>query len=111
MVDVAGRKAIVAGAFALAVAAAPVICVTASIPETAASVAQCPIGEQPDEFVGTCVPYLVPNSPLTTAAASSVLPSVDGIPCTGSNTGQCIGLGQGSQPPQPAPQSTVSSSP
>jgi len=38
------------------------------------------------------------------------LPEVDGIPCEGSNTGQCIGLSE-DQPQFEQPQSTISSSP
>lgn len=38
------------------------------------------------------------------------LPEVDGIPCDGSNTGQCIGLSE-NQPQFEQPESTISSSP
>lgn len=71
----------------------------------AAPVAACPNGETEDTFTNVCTPDLVPNSP--------ELPSVDGIPCTGGNSGQCIGLSeeQQAQGPQPVPHSTFSSSP
>ncbi|HEX2285466.1 MAG TPA: intersectin-EH binding protein Ibp1, partial [Mycobacterium sp.] len=41
------------------------------------------------------------------------IPAIDGIPCAGHNSGQCIGLAeeQQAQGPQPVPRSTVSSSP
>jgi hypothetical protein len=99
------RRLILAGGFALAVAAAPAIA-TLAVPSTPApAVAACPNGETEDTFTTVCTPDLVPNSP--------ELPSVDGIPCTGGNSGQCIGLSeeQQSEGPQPVPHSTFSSSP
>jgi hypothetical protein len=55
----------------------------------------------------------VPNSPLSSIPGNPSLPAVDGIPCTGRNTGECIGLSEEEQAmgPQPVPRSTVSSSP
>jgi len=55
----------------------------------------------------------VPNSPLSSIPGNPDLPAVDGIPCTGRNTGECIGLSEEEQAmgPQPVPRSTVSSSP
>jgi len=44
----------------------------------------------------------VPNSP--------ALGQVDGVPCTGGNSGQCIGLSEDA-PQYVAPNSTVGSSP
>jgi hypothetical protein len=29
------------------------------------------------------------------------LPEIQGVPCTGQNTGECIGLGEEQQPPPP----------
>jgi hypothetical protein len=54
---------------------------------------------------------LQPGS-ITSSDAGEVgrLPEVDGIPCTGANTGQCIGLSE-NQPTFEQPQSTLSSSP
>jgi hypothetical protein len=110
-----------AGGFAIAVAVAPAIAAVAA--PTAAPVAQgCPGGEEADTFTGTCVPHTVPNSgpsPFNTSSGNPDLPvvSVPGgggaIPCTGANSGQCIGLAeeQQSQGPQPVPQSTVGHSP
>jgi hypothetical protein len=108
------RRLILAGGFAVAVAAAPVIAVftvsSASVP-----LAQCAGGEEEDLYTGICVPHTVPNSG---AAFSSIpgnpdLPSIDGIPCTGHNSGECIGLAEEGQAmgPEPEPRSTVSSSP
>jgi hypothetical protein len=57
----------------------------------------------------------VPNSG---ASFSSIpgnpdLPSIDGVPCTGHNSGQCIGLAEEAQSEAPAvaPESSVGSSP
>jgi len=52
----------------------------------------------------------VPNSPAFTVPAGGSVPEIDGIPCTGHNTGQCIGLSQNA-PPVVVPESTISSSP
>jgi hypothetical protein len=108
------RRLILAGGFAVAVAAAPAIAVV-TLPSASVPLAQCPSGEEEDTFTGVCVPHTVPNSG---AAFSSIpgnpdLPAVDGIPCTGHNSGQCIGLAEESEAmgPQPVPRSTVSSSP
>ena len=108
------RRLILAGGFAVAVAAAPAIAAfTVPTPDTA-PMAQCPGGEEADQFTGVCVPHLVPNSPtFGTTSPTGGLPEIGGIPCTGANTGQCIGLAeeQQAQGPQPIPRSTVSSSP
>jgi hypothetical protein len=109
------RRMIPAGGFAVAVAAAPAIAVFAVPTPDAAPMAQCPAGEEPDNFTAVCVPHLVPNAglPFQTIPGNPDIPSVMGIPCTGHNSGQCIGLGEEQQAmgPQPVPQSTVSSSP
>jgi hypothetical protein len=106
------RRLILAGGFAVAVAAAPAIAVFA-VPTNSAPVAQCPAGEEPDSFTAVCLPHLVPNSPAFGETSPGGLPTVDGIPCTGANSGQCIGLGEEQQAegPQPIPRSSVSSSP
>jgi hypothetical protein len=108
------RRLILAGGFALAVAAAPAIAVFAVPSPAATPVAQCPGGEEPDQFTGVCVPHTVPNSPeFGTTSPVGGLPEIDGIPCTGANSGECIGLAeeQQAQGPQAIPRSTVSSSP
>jgi hypothetical protein len=108
------RRLILAGGFAVAVAAAPAIAAFAVPNHDAAPMAQCPAGEETDTFTGVCVPHLVPNSPSFGATSpTGGLPEISGIPCTGANSGQCIGLAeeQQAQGPQPIPRSTVSSSP
>jgi hypothetical protein len=108
------RRLVLAGGFAVAVAAAPAIAVF-TVPSASVPLAQCPAGEEEDTFTGICVPHTVPNagSVFTTIPGNPSLPAIDGIPCTGHNSGQCIGLAEEAQAmgPQPVPRSTVSSSP
>lgn len=96
------KRIFLAGGFALAVATAPAVLAVA-VPSTAlaAPAASCPAGEEEDLYSGACLPHTVPNSPSNNGfPASSVgtipgnpsLPQVDGVPCTGGNTGECIGL-------------------
>jgi hypothetical protein len=113
--ELSARRLILAGGFAVAVAAAPAIAVF-TVPSASAPLAQCPGGEEEDTFIGICVPHTVPNSgasPFGSIAGNPDLPSVNGIPCTGHNSGECIGLAEESEAmgPQPVPRSTVSSSP
>jgi hypothetical protein len=121
--QLSARRLILAGGFAVAVAAAPAIAVFAVPATHGTQIAQgCPGGEESDQFTGNCVPHTVPNSGssgFNTSAANPDLPvvSVPGgggaIPCTGANSGQCIGLAEENQAagPQPVPQSTVGHSP
>ena len=106
------RRLILAGGFAVAIAATPAVAVVA-LPTNAPTIAACPGGESEDTFTGACVPDLVPNSPEVGETSPGGLPEIDGIPCTGANSGQCIGLSeeQQAQGPMPVPHSTVSSSP
>jgi hypothetical protein len=106
------KRLILACGFAVAVAFSPAIAVFAG---PSASVLACPGGEEEDQFTGICVPHTVPNSgsSFSTIPGNPDLPAVDGVPCTGHNSGECIGLSEESQDqgPQPVPRSTVSSSP
>jgi hypothetical protein len=115
------RRLIIAGGFAAAVAAAPAIAVVAMPAPAATPLAQCPAGEEEDLYVGTCVPHMVPNSgaPYQAIGGNPSLPAVGlpggggSIPCTGHNSGQCIGLAEEAQSEGPAvtPESSVGSSP
>jgi hypothetical protein len=107
------RRLLLAGGFAVAIAAAPAVAVVAIPTHSAPTIAACPGGESEDTFTGVCVPDLVPNSPEAGVTSSGGLPEVDNIPCTGANSGQCIGLSEEEQAqgPMPVPHSTVSSSP
>ena len=84
------RRLILAGGFAVAIAAAPAAAVFA-VPTTSmpTQVAECPMGEVQDAATGMCMP----------APAQGGVPEIQGIPCTGQNTGECIGLGEEQQPP------------
>jgi len=108
------RRQLVIGAFVVASATAPAIAAF-SAPEPGTAVAQCSGGEESDQFTTTCVPFLVPNSGpsgFTTTAANPDMPEIDGIPCTGANSGACIGLSEDqSMLPNVTPRSTFSSSP
>ncbi len=83
------RRLILAGGFAVAIAAAPAVA-SFAIPSTLppAPVAQCMSGEVQDPATGMCMP----------APASGGVPEIQGIPCTGHNTGECIGLGEEQHP-------------
>ena len=108
------RRLIVASGFALAVAVAPVIAAIA-LPTHVAPIAACTPGEEEDVYTTVCTPFLVPNSPsgLTSIPGNPDIPAIDGIPCTGRDSGACIGLAEEQQAegPQPVPRSTISSSP
>ena len=110
--ELSARRLILAGGFAVAVAAAPAVAVF-TVPSASVPLAQCPAGEEEDLYTGVCLPHTVLNSPLSSIPGNPSLPAVDGIPCTGRNTGECIGLSEEEQAmgPQPVPRSTVSSSP
>ena len=51
------------------------------------------MGEMQDPATGMCMP----------APAQGSVPEIQGIPCTGHNTGECIGLGEEQQQPPPVP--------
>jgi hypothetical protein len=107
------RRLILAGGFAVAIAAAPAVAFVAAPNNSAPAIAACPTGESEDTFTNACVPDLVPNSPVAGQTSPGGLPSIDGIPCTGGNSGQCIGLSEEQQAegPMAIPHSSVSSSP
>jgi hypothetical protein len=108
------RRLILAGGFALAIAIAPAIAIVAH-PTQSAPLAACDTGEEEDVFTTSCTPFMVPNSPqgFTTTAANPDIPEIDGVPCTGHDSGACIGLSEdeAAMGPQPVPRSTISSSP
>ncbi|WP_319455175.1 MULTISPECIES: intersectin-EH binding protein Ibp1 [unclassified Mycobacterium] len=108
------RRLLLAGGFALAVAAAPAVAAfTAPSVGPASHVAACPTGEEEDNFTGVCLPHTVPNSPASpfgSIPGNPDIPEIDGIPCTGHNSGQCIGLAEDA-PAYVPPTSSVGSSP
>ncbi len=115
------RRLIIAGGFAVAVAAAPAVAIVATPAPAATPLAQCPGGEENDLYTSMCVPHLVPNAgePYQAIAGNNDLTAVGipggggAIPCTGHNSGQCIGLAEeaASEGPAAQPHSSVGSSP
>ena len=118
-----GRRILLAGGFSIAIAAAPAAAFMMSSAAPAGSAVACPAGEVEDIYIGECVPEMAPNTPggnyptpsgtgmtYSTPGDANSLPEVQGIPCTGANTGQCIGL-QENQVPSVEPRSSISSSP
>ncbi|MCV7226841.1 intersectin-EH binding protein Ibp1 [Mycolicibacterium komossense] len=62
-------------------------------PVTAIS-AKCPVGESEDLFTEVCVPELSPSIIELTPSVFGGAPEVDGVPCTGHNSYECIGLAE-----------------
>ena len=90
--QIPSRRAILLSGFALMVAAAPAVSavvVTASSP--AAPLAECPPGFVTEPTSESCVMGEAPDTP-SAIPGNPALPEVNGIPCTGANTGECIGL-------------------
>jgi hypothetical protein len=111
--EFSARRILLASGFALAVAAAPAVAAfTVSSAAPGSVVAACASGEDQDQFTSECVPFAVPNSPspFTTSAANPDIPEIDGVPCTGRDSGACIGLAEDA-PQYVAPDSSVESSP
>lgn len=108
------RRIILAGGFALAIVAAPAVAAV-TVPSTAPSFgAACPGGEEEYLYTGECLPHTVPNSPtlgFSTNAANPDIPEIDGVPCTGRDSGACIGLLEDQPQFAPPPESTIGSSP
>jgi hypothetical protein len=111
-VEISLRRLVLAGGFALAVAAAPAVAaITTPVAGPASHVAACPSGEEEDTFTGACIPHTVPNSPsFTTPLGNPDIPEVNGVPCTGRNSGECIGLEEDA-PQYVPPSSSVGSDP
>jgi hypothetical protein len=112
------RRLLSAGVLATAVAVPPAVAAFAA-PAAVSSTPQaaCTGGEEEDLYTTTCVPFMVPNSPddsgFTTNAANPDIPEIEGVPCTGHDSGACIGLSEEQQDmgPQPVPRSTIEASP
>ena len=102
------HRLLLAGGFAVAVSAAPLVAALA--PPAGPAMAECPPGQVFDMETGGCKPItdqapqtLNPIAPgvsdlapggITETLPGNVgqLPEVNGIPCTGADTGKCIGL-------------------
>jgi hypothetical protein len=102
---------LVAGGFALAVAATPAIATFTAISPAGAAPAACAAGEEADLYTNVCLPHTVPNSTLTgpfhSMPGNPQVPMVGDIPCTPMREVQCIGLAQNdAQVPHPVPHAT-----
>jgi hypothetical protein len=102
--QLSSRRATTIGGFALAVAAAPVVFAVMPAVNAPTAVAECPAGSVMEPTSQSCVSGEDQNVPLA-IPDNPALPQVDGIPCTGANTGECIGLqeSQGGGGPLPIP--------
>ncbi|BBZ30459.1 hypothetical protein MMAD_47540 [Mycolicibacterium madagascariense] len=94
--DISLRRMILAGGFALVLAGGPAV-VALSTPAIAGAVTSCQPGEEEDLYSGACLPHTAPSSPAGGGSAVDPIPggslsAVDGVPCTGGDTGKCIGL-------------------
>ena len=109
------QRLILAGGLALAIFGLPVAVMSTPMASVSTPLAACTSGEEEDVYTTTCVPFMVPNSPggFTTTAANPDIPEIDAVPCTGHDSGACLGLAEEQQDmgPQPVPRSTISSSP
>jgi hypothetical protein len=115
-IEFSARRLLIAGAFAVAVAAAPALATFTFAPAAGSSVLACPNGESTDIYNGECIPDLVPNSPEIPQGVgvdNDGIPTVDGVPCGGRSSGQCIGLEEEQQAEGPAavPHSSVNGVP
>jgi len=89
--QLSSRRSILLGAFALAVAAVPAVGAVVPLTDSSTLIAECPPGYVMEATSGACVPgegHAAPEA----IPGNPALPQVDGIPCTGANTGECIGL-------------------
>ena len=98
--SVLSRRSILLGRFALVVAVPAIASVGVPAPSSAAD---CLPGYVLQPISGSCIlsgptnaPDSMPGNTHQTIPGNPNLPAIDGIPCTGANSGECIGL-QGSQ--------------
>ena len=111
MFTIPARRLILACGLAFAGAAAPAATLL-FLPRGMPS-ASCPAGESEDLYTDVCVPEVAPNAAGGNWPSGGMgpLPEVSGIPCTGANTGECIGLRESQGPGFVPPHSSLSSSP
>jgi hypothetical protein len=89
-----------------AVVAAIILGVCATVSPATSMSAKCPAGESEDLFTGMCVPELSPAIVQMTAPDFGEAPAIDGVPCTGHNSYECIGLAEESLGAGPTPSAT-----
>lgn len=114
--EFSARRMLLAGGFALAVAAGPAVAAVTAVAAPDTAPLACPTGEEADLYTGICLPHTVPNSPLSgpfnSMPGNPDVPMVGNIPCTPGNEVQCIGLAQdAAQVPHPVPESHVGNAP
>jgi hypothetical protein len=99
------RRLILAGGFALAVAAAPAVAVFAGPAAPAGTPMACPAGQTEDPYTYACVPELAPGGAAGAPSEGEL------TACSGGNQSQCL-EGQ-LYPPAPVqmPNTTVQQSP
>lgn len=86
--DLPGRRLLIAGGFAAAIAISPAIAVFAHpTPTLGTPVAACPSGETEDPYTYACVPELVPSSGGGAAPAPSEQQLTQ---CSGGDQGNCV---------------------
>jgi len=86
-------RLLIAGTFTFAALVAPTAATLIGPDTSTVPVAECEPGMIYDPISGSCSSE--PQKPMHVDAPSgSGLTEVDGIPCTGRNTGECIGLAQ-----------------
>lgn len=108
------RRIMAAGSFAVVAAAAPaVVALSSPAAPSSPALADCPLNEIFDPVSGACQPIsdvtpptqnpinpegapLAPGALTEGTGSGNVgqLPEINGIPCSGGNIGQCIGLEQ-----------------
>lgn len=59
-----------------------------------ATAEKCTAGETLDPATNICMPALPANIVAETTPPGGGLPEVDGVPCTGQNSYECMGLGE-----------------
>jgi hypothetical protein len=77
-----------------------------ALPAPTTLVAACPPGETKDVNTEVCMPTPATNVIQETTAPGG-LPEVDGVPCTGGNSYECIGLAEEQEAAGPTPVPTA----
>ena len=86
----------------------------ASLATAGTAVAQtdtpCPGNETSSVVVQGCLPSTAPSPDALDQRGPNQVPKIDGIPCTGTNTGTCIGLSRLPSADAPEPDTSVQQS-
>jgi len=103
------RRRLLLAAGIAAVLTAIALGVLSARPPVASILVQCGTEESEDTFTGVCVPRQATSIVEITTSDFAGVPEVDGVPCTGGNSYECIGLAEESlgQGPTPSPSSTL----